>query len=98
MITEVGILLAQCPDQAVNGVTVSLLIYTYSLPPILLVVQFHGGTLGRFHEVLRGITREALEVAVLSLGKNVISLSLNSLVCLELFRVPLVVYSPMHRR
>ncbi len=70
MITEVGIPSAQCPDQAVNGVTLSLLIYTYSLPPILLVVQFHGGTLGRFHEVQRGITREALEVALLVFGKE----------------------------
>ncbi len=70
MLTEVGILSAQCPDRAVNGVTVSLLIYTYSLPPILLVVQFHGGTLGRFYEVERGITMEAPEVSVLVFGKE----------------------------
>jgi hypothetical protein len=70
MITEVGIPSTQCPDRAVNGVTVSLLIYTYSLPPILLVVQFHGGTLGRFYEVQWGTRREAPEVAILIFGKE----------------------------
>jgi hypothetical protein len=70
MIMEVGIPSAPCPDQAVNEVTVSLLIYTYSVPPILLVVQICGGTLGRFYEVQRGITREAPEVAVLVFGNE----------------------------
>ena len=34
---------AQCPDRAVNKVTICFLIDTDSLPPILVGVQFHGG-------------------------------------------------------
>jgi hypothetical protein len=36
------ILSAQCPDGAIDGVPICLLIDADSLPTILLVVQFHG--------------------------------------------------------
>ena len=61
---------AQCPDGAVNRITICFLIDTDSLPPIPLVVQFHGGTICHRDQVPRDIPREAAEVLELVLGEE----------------------------
>ncbi len=48
---KMEILSAQCPDGAVDRVSICLLIDADSLPTILLVVQFHGGTFCRHNQV-----------------------------------------------
>ena len=55
---------AEYPYMAINRIPIGLLIHAYSLPPILLVVQFHGGAIGSCNEVQWGITRETSEVAM----------------------------------
>jgi hypothetical protein len=42
---KMEILSAQCPDGAIDGVPICLLIDAYSLSTILLVVQFHGSAI-----------------------------------------------------
>jgi len=46
------------------------LIDTYPIPPIFLVVQFHGGAIRRCDEIRCGIPREAAKVTLLVLGKE----------------------------
>ncbi len=46
------------------------MIDTYTFPPILLVVQFHGGAIGHCDEIRCGIPWEATKVSLLVLGKE----------------------------
>ncbi len=46
------------------------MIDTYTFPPILLVVQFHGGAIRRCDEIRCGIPREATQVSLLVLSKE----------------------------
>jgi hypothetical protein len=45
ILAKMDISSTQCPDRAINGVPICLLIDADSLPTILLVVQFHGGAI-----------------------------------------------------
>ncbi len=70
VLAEVEVMLAQCPYWAMGWVTIRLLVDAYSFPPILLVVQFHGGVVCRFYFLRRGIPRQTTKITLFVLGKE----------------------------
>ncbi len=62
--------MAQCSYRAMGWVTVSFLVDAYSFPPILLVVQFHGGAICRFYFLQKGTPRQTTKITLFVLGKE----------------------------
>ncbi len=61
---------AQCPDGAMSWVAVCFLIDTYHFPPILMVVQFHGGAICKFDLFQGGISRQTAKVTLFVFSKE----------------------------